>query len=224
MKAKNFSPAWAGAGIVSGFAASLCCVTPISALIVGVSGSAASFSWIEPARPYLIALSMGALLFAWYIKLKPGKQDTDCNCGISPKTSFFRSKVFLGIVTVFSVAVMMFPLYAGMFSEPAPAITAVSNERSKQVKFKIQGMTCEACEGHINGELSKLPGVASYRTSYANQSSLVTFYPSKVDVNTIEKAINKTGYKVERSNDTTASQKVPVQTSTAGEKCCYETK
>jgi copper chaperone CopZ len=85
-------------------------------------------------------------------------------------------------------------------------------------------MTCEACEGHINGELSKLAGVAAYKTSYTNQSSIVTFYPSKVDVNTIEKAINKTGYKVERSNYTTASQKVPVQASTAGEKCCYETK
>lgn len=200
VKVKNFSSTLAGAGIVSGFAASLCCLTPVSALIVGMTGTASVFSWIEPARPYLIALSIGALCLAWYIKLKPAKRDTECNCEISSMPSFFQSKIFLGVVTVFSVVVMTFPLYSGMFSEPDAGIPVASNERSQQVKFKIRGMTCEACEGHINSELSKLAGVAEFKTSYENQSSLVTFYPSKVDVITIEKAINKTGYKVEGSN------------------------
>ena len=57
-------------------------------------------------------------------------------------------------------------------------------------------MTCEGCEEHINNELSKLGGVCAYKTSYVNRNSLVSFDKSKVDLKTIEAAINKTGYKV----------------------------
>lgn len=78
------------AGILSAFAASLCCITPVIALLAGSSSIAANFLWIEPARPYLIGLSLAVLAFAWYMKLKPAKtNDIDCNCEIADKTSFF---------------------------------------------------------------------------------------------------------------------------------------
>ena len=76
------------------------------------------------------------------------------------------------------------------------AITLASVDNKQQVKFTIQGMTCEACEEHVNNELAKVNGVIDYKTSYATRSSLVSFANSKVDVKTIEAAINKTGYKV----------------------------
>lgn len=80
--------------------------------------------------------------------------------------------------------------------QEAASLAAVDNKQ--QVKFAIQGMTCAGCEEHVNTELSKVAGVLAYNTSYATRSSLVTFDKSKVDVNTIEAAINKTGYKVKR--------------------------
>ena len=40
-----------GAGLLTAFAASLCCITPVLALVAGTSGLASSFSWLEPARP-----------------------------------------------------------------------------------------------------------------------------------------------------------------------------
>ncbi|MFX6334792.1 cation transporter, partial [Acinetobacter baumannii] len=71
---------------------------------------------------------------------------------------------------------MTFPLYAKVFY-PKPkvqsAFAVVDNKQ--QVKFTIQGMTCEACEVHVNNELSKVNGVLAYKTSYATRSSLVTF-------------------------------------------------
>jgi copper chaperone CopZ len=188
-----------GAGILSAVAASLCCITPVVALLAGSSSIAANFAWIEPARPYLIGLSVAVLLFAWYVKLKPTKtNDMDCNCETREKPSFLQSKTFLGIVTVFSILMMTFPLYAKVFY-PKPEIKAASVavvDNKQQVKFTIHGMTCEGCEEHVNNELSKVSGVLAYKTSYASRSSLVTFDKSKVDVKTIEAAINKTGYKV----------------------------
>jgi len=193
------SGAYSGAGLFAAIAASLCCITPVIALLAGSSSIAANFSWIEPARPYLIGLSVAVLALAWYFKLRPAKStNPDCNCEPTKKQSFFQSKTFLGIVTVFSILMMTFPLYAKMFY-PEPKVRAASTtafDNNQQVKFTIQGMTCEGCEEHVNNELSKVNGVLAYKTSYANRSSLVTFDKSKVTVRTIESAINKTGYKV----------------------------
>lgn len=189
-----------GAGVLTAIAASLCCITPVIALLAGSSSIAANFSWIEPARPYLIGLSVAVLVFAWYLKLKPAKtNDMDCDCETTKKTSFLQSKTFLAIVTVFAILMMTFPLYAKVFY-PKPKIqsTLAVVENEQQAKFTIQGMTCEACEEHVNNELSKVNGVLAYKTSYATRSSLVTFDKLKVDEKTIEAAINKTGYKVKR--------------------------
>lgn len=193
------SGTFTGAGVLTAIAASLCCITPVIALLAGSSSIAANFSWIEPARPYLIGLSVAVLAFAWYLKLKPAKaNDIDCNCETTKKASFLQSKIFLAIVTVFAILMMTFPLYVKMFypkqKVQATALAVVDNKQ--QVKFTIQGMTCEACEEHVNNELSKVNGVFAYKTSYATRSSLVTFDKSKVDEKTIEAAINKTGYKV----------------------------
>ena len=188
-----------GAGILTAFAASLCCIAPVIAFLAGSSSIAANFSWIEPARPYLILLSITGLAFAWYVKLKPARMnDMDCNCETTKKASFVESKPSLSIITLFAILMMTFPLYASMFypnpKEQAATITAVNHKQ--QVKFNIQGMTCEGCEVHVNNELSKVAGVLDYKTSYATKSSLVTFDKTKVDVKTIEAGINKTGYTV----------------------------
>jgi len=37
-----------GVGIFTAVAASLCCITPVLALLAGTSGIASTFSWIEP--------------------------------------------------------------------------------------------------------------------------------------------------------------------------------
>jgi len=193
------SGTFTGAGIISAIAASLCCITPVIALFAGSSSIAANFSWIAPARPYLIGLSVVVLAFAWYLKLKPATAvELDCNCETTKKASFLQSKTFLTIVTVFASLMLTFPLYAKMFYPKSKAqVTAIAIVNNKQqVKFTIQGMTCDACEEHVNLELSKVAGVVEYKTSYATQSSLVTFDTSKVNEKTIAAAINNTGYKV----------------------------
>ena len=63
-----------GAGLLTTIAASLCCITPVLALIAGTSGLTSTFSWLEPFRPYFIGLTILVLGFAWYQKLKPKKQ------------------------------------------------------------------------------------------------------------------------------------------------------
>lgn len=190
---------YTGAGVLSAIAGSLCCITPVIALLAGSSSIAANFSWIEPARPYLIGLSIAVLALAWYVKLKPSKSNNmDCNCETTKKASFLQSKTFLSIVTLFAILMMAFPLYAKVFY-PKPKVRAATVavvDNKQQVNFTIQGMTCEGCEEHVNSELSKVNGVLAYKTSYASKNSVISFDKSKVHIKTIEAAINKTGYKV----------------------------
>ena len=220
------SGAFSGPGVLSAIAASLCCITPVIALLSGSSSIAANFSWIEPARPYLTGLSIAVLVFAWYLKLKQAKANNmDCNCETTKKASFLQSKTFLGTVTVFAILMMTFPLYAKVFF-PKPKIQATILsvvDNKQQVKFTIQGMTCKACEEHVNNELSKVNGVVAYKTSYATRSSLVTFDKSKVDEKTIEAAINKTGYKVksyEQINSSIISETGINKTCSDSSSCC----
>jgi len=86
------------AGLFSAIAASLCCITPVLALLSGTTGIASTFSWVEPYRPILIGITVMILGFAWYQKLKPRPKDIDCACD-DDKPKFIQSKKFLLFVT-----------------------------------------------------------------------------------------------------------------------------
>jgi copper chaperone CopZ len=196
------------AGLLSAMAASLCCITPVVALVAG-SSLAANFSWLEPVRPFLVGLSIGVLALAWYIQLKPHRKiNKDC-CETTKDSSFLQSKTFLGIVTLFAFLMMTFPLYANLYYPKAKTLvsTIIQTNKTQQVKYTIQGMTCAGCEVHVNKELLKENGVLAYTTSYTSRSSLVSFDYSKTSIKALEAAINRSGYKVKSYERFPASNK-----------------
>jgi copper chaperone CopZ len=190
-----------GAGLLTAITASLCCITPVLALIAGTSGIASTFSWIEPFRPYLIGLTILVLGFAWYQKLIPiiigTKKEIDCECETEEKPKFIQSKKFLGIVTVFVIVMLAFPYYSGIFYPNAEKqIIVVDKSEIKTTKIKISGMTCTSCEEHVNHAVNKLNGIVNSKTSYENGNAIIEFDKTKTNETEIEKAINSTGYKV----------------------------
>jgi mercuric ion transport protein len=185
-----------GAGLLTAITASLCCITPVLALIAGTSGIASTFSWIEPFRLYLIVMTILVLAFAWYQKLKPQKE-IDCECETTEKPKFIQSKKFLGIVTVFSIVMLAFPYYSKIFyPNTEKQIIVVDKSDLKKTEFKISGMTCASCEEHVNHEVNKLNGIVNSKASYENGNAIVEFDKSETNETEIEKAINSTGYKV----------------------------
>lgn len=187
-----------GTGIVAAIAASLCCITPVLALIAGASGAASTFSWLDPARPYLIGITILVLGFAWYQKLKPrSKEEIDCACEDDEKPSFWQSKKFLGIVTVFAGLMLAFPLYADVFyPKQDRQVIVVDRQNVQTATFSVSGMTCTGCEEHVSHEVNKLDGIVGVKASYENENAIIQFDSSKTSVGEIEKAINSTGYKV----------------------------
>lgn len=188
----------AGASILSAVAASLCCITPVLALISGASGVASTFSWLEPFRPYLLGITVLVLAFAWYQKLKPRTtEEIQCNCEEDNKKPFMQTKTFLGMVTVFAFIMMAFPYYGQIFYPKAEKqIVVVSSNNIQEVKFNVSGMTCASCEEHVKNEVNKLPGIVTVSANSKDGNAIVKFDNSKTTIPEIENRINKTGYSV----------------------------
>jgi copper chaperone CopZ len=187
-----------GAGVLSAIAASLCCITPVLALIAGTSGMASSFSWMEPFRPYLIGFTILVLGFVWYQKLKPGTaEEIQCACDEDENPPFIQTKKFLGIVTVFAFLMMAFPYYGHIFYPQAvKEVVVVSSDNIQEVKFDVSGMTCASCEEHVILAVNELPGILSVSADANAGIASIKFDNSKIDKLAIAKAIDVTGYHV----------------------------
>lgn len=184
--------------LVAAFIASLCCITPVLALISGATGIVAAFSWMEPFRPVLIGLTVLVLAFAWYQKLKSRTvTDITCDCE-TDKPSFWQSKSFLGIVTVLAILLMAFPSYSSIFFPKIEKkeVVYIDKPAVRTVKLHIEGMDCEACGSTINLALSKVPGVITFETTFKDATSTVAFNSEKARLDAIVSAVNATGYKV----------------------------
>lgn len=181
-----------GLGILTAVASSLCCITPVLAMLAGSSGMASSFSWIEPARPYLIASTFLVLGLAWWLKLRPVKTD-DCGCEVPQKSSFFQSKKFLLIVTILALVMTAFPYYSHIFYSSNQTIE-VADENLERTTIMIEGMTCDACQKHVDHAILELKGISSVETSYELGQTTVKFDKSQTTHKDIVAAINSTGY------------------------------
>ncbi|MDP2412728.1 mercuric transport protein MerTP [Daejeonella sp.] len=196
MKTENNSKALTGLGVFAALAASLCCITPVMALLAGASGAASAFSWLDPARPYLIGLAVVALSYAWYKSFSTGHNvecEPDGVCKIENK-SFLASRTFLTFITILAIGLMAFPYYSKIFyPQPEKQTVIVSSKKLQQVSYKVSGMTCASCEETIKHSVNLLPGVVETKADYDSGTASIKYDPSKIDKNAIIKAINATG-------------------------------
>jgi len=188
----------AGTSILAVIAASLCCITPVIALVAGISGIAASFSWLEPARPYLLLLSGLSLGLAWWVYFRNRRKQIACDCEEDEKKSFIQSGKFLAIVSILAIVLSLFPYYSSIFySNPEPVLTNNPDIRFETITFKVKGMTCTSCEEHIDHEVKSIAGVAKSNSDFENGNTRVQYNPAQTNADSIKAAINSTGYRVE---------------------------
>lgn len=184
---------WIG-GVIAAIAASLCCIAPLLAIFGGLSGAATSFNWIAPYRPYLIGITVLIFAFAWYQQLVvTPKKEQDC-CAPASRT-FWQSKKFLLIVTVFAAVLTAFPYYSTIFYKAPPKTTVVALQSNfKFIRLNIKGMGCADCIKHIDGSLMSLNGVSSSTTSFEKAQTIVRYDPSKTNADSINHKIKEIGY------------------------------
>ena len=190
-----------GAGLLAALAASLCCITPLLAVVGGLGGAASSFAWLEPYRLYLVALTVAVLGFAWYRQLRPVAAAADC-CAVPAQRSFMQSTGFLASVTVLAALLLAFPYYgAKLYPTTKPSAPVASTTDAAPIwqtrTYRIEGMTCEACAHHVEQAVQQVPGVESVAVSYDQATAQVRYNSAQAQAAQVESAINSTGYHVQ---------------------------
>ncbi len=199
---KSSEKKWVGAGLLAAITASLCCITPVLAVLGGLGGIASTFSWLDPLRPYLIGFTAIVLGYAFYNAYKPKKEgDLECACedDESPaKKNFLNSKAFLWVVTGVSILMFTFPSYSHIFfPDTNNNIVVVDESNVSEARLYIEGMTCTGCEESVDYALETEEGVISVTSSYETGIAEVKFDKSKVTPEKLSKTVEeKVGYKV----------------------------
>lgn len=179
-------------GVIAAIAASSCCIPAVIAAIAGAGGASSSLSWMEPYRPYLIGLAVLAIGYAWYSHLKP-KEDDDCGCAIE-KPKWYQTRTFLISMTIFATLSISFPYYSGIFFPDNAKVVVADEANIEKLEVKIEGMTCDACQNHVNHAVNDLEGIVSIETSYDKGNSVIEYDKTKTNQDEIKKAVESTGY------------------------------
>lgn len=188
--------------VATSFASSLCCILPLSAIILGL-GAFGAASFFNPLRPYLLAVAFASLAFSFY---RAYVRDSACAeveiCGARSVNKMNRIFFWAGalLVFVFSLA----PYYGGYLvaaaiqpSRPVgeTVVAAADTQANKAVVIAVEGMTCEGCAVQINETLKKFNGIVSAEASYQNKNVSVVYNPRQITLEQIKNAINDIGYK-----------------------------
>src|SRR6266436_4802411 len=151
-----------GGSVLSAIAASLCCIGPVVAVIVGASGFAAAGLFAQ-WRPLFLTITALMLAAAWYLTYRRPKAD-HCSTGGCPQNPVAKwNKIILWFATAFVLAIAAFPTFFGAAARlfvPAGA----SDSGPRQVKLSrlqvtIPSMDCGACAVVIQAKLNRQDGV-----------------------------------------------------------------
>ena len=181
--------------IATSLGASLCCITPVLAVLAGASSFATTFSWLDPFRPYFVTLTIIILIYIWWGKLKPQKE-IECACEDNEKVGFLKTKTFLSIITIFAVLSISFPYYGNFFIEEESKKEIVIVEKSDIVSYsiKIDNMTCPACEATVSNAIHTQEGIIKSDISYKTGVANIKFDKSKTSIENLRNSIDKTGF------------------------------
>lgn len=189
--------------IVTALLASLCCITPVLAILGGLSGIASAFSFLKPLRPYFIAFTIIILGYAFYNAYKPkNKDEVECACEdnkTKAKKDFLNSKAFLWLVSMIAVVLITFPYYSQTFFPQTQNTLVINSNHIVKAKLEIEGMSCTSCEQSVDYALKSEKGVLSAQSSYKTGIAYVEYNPLKVQPEQLKKTVeNKVGYKVNK--------------------------
>jgi mercuric ion transport protein len=196
---KNKSKIAMTGAILGAVTASLCCILPLVAAVIGFTGFAAS-QFFEHWRPYFLAVTLTLLAAGFYLAYRRPREA--CEFGsLCERTPIGRwNRAALWLVAVLVVVLAAFPYYSGWVAR-AVTKTNVSAEAPAQssqahVVLKIDGMYCSSCAVLLGKNLARIPGVRRAEVSFENKQATLDYDPLKVDFWRFAKSITDAGYKV----------------------------
>ena len=187
-----------GGSVLAAITASLCCIGPLVAVLLGASGFAAS-AVFEKWRPVFLGVTFALLALAWYLTYR--KPNAACEegsaCATKPVSKW--NKVVLWFATGVVLVTAAFPSLSSAILRGAQsnAPVAVDHENIAVLKAKIPSMDCAACALNIQSVLQKQSGVQQAQVSFDTKEAVVRYDATKLSPEKIIAAIDQTGFKAE---------------------------
>src|SRR5436309_8191070 len=190
MKERN---ALAGS-LIAGLLASICCIGPLVLGAVGL-GSLGFASALAPLRPWFLGLTAVLIASGFYLAYRAQSAET-CTPGEACATPVSRrgQRVVLWCVAFLAVALATYPSWGAHIGRPA-ATSSMVPAASGVVILDVQGMSCTACEGEIERELVKVPGVVSATASFEQKRAEVRVASVPAKANLLIAAVERAGYR-----------------------------
>lgn len=186
MKASKF-------GILSALLASVCCLGPVLLVLLGL-GSLGFGSLIGRYHGWFIGAAAVLLTYAWRSYLKESQRCRSEAC------EMVQRKTTRTVLIIASAAVAIF-MGLNLYTYASPSGKANVSEATSDlgkvssVVIPIEGMTCFTCELSVETSLKRLSGVHSVDARTRDKAAYVDYDASRVNLDEIIAAINKTGYK-----------------------------
>src|SRR6266568_780418 len=144
-KSKALQKATLGGSVLAAITASLCCIGPLIAVLLGASGFAAS-AVFEQWRPVFLVVTFALLAFAWYLTYRKPKADCEEGSACATKPVSKWNKVVLWVATGVVLLTAAFPsLSSAILRGTKSNAPAIADENSAVLKVKIPSMDCAAC-------------------------------------------------------------------------------
>lgn len=192
-----------GASVITAITASLCCICPLVAVLMGL-GAFGATALFEAMRPYFLGSTFLLLAFAFYFTYGSRQEESCANDGACRPGGIARfNKPLLWIATLVALLFAGFPYYSAAVSRVLIPQTTVSSDetpiaRQSQTvrvqRIQVSGMTCGGCAASIHQALIKLTGVVSAEVNLERKQALVRYESSKVTPQQLVDAISKAGY------------------------------
>jgi copper chaperone CopZ len=185
--------------VIAAVTASLCCILPLIAAVIGFTGFAAA-QFFEHWRPCFLAITFILLAAGFYLAYrKPGEAcEVGSLCERTPIRRWNRTALWLAAVLV--VVLAAFPYYSGgiarAVTKTGASAEALAQSSQARVVLIIDGMYCSSCAVLLGKHLTQIPGVRGAEVSFEKKQAIFDYDPHRVDVQRLAKSITDAGYKV----------------------------
>ena len=171
-------------GLVGGLIASLCCITPVVLIFLGLGSVSFAFSFIA-FKPYFLLASVLFLIITFFIYIKRKK----CSVRSALKSRFIWTALlayivlFIGSIYFLVPAVGSYVFEKKLFSEARggnPSCNLTLDISSKN----LDALTCESCDAALKYSLELNRGVVSTEVDLYNSN--VSIYYDKDQITSEE--------------------------------------
>lgn len=197
-KSKALQKATLGGSVLAAITASLCCIGPLVAVLLGASGFAAS-AVFEKWRPVFLGVTFSLLALAWYLTYRKPKAACAEGSACATKPVSKWNKMVLWFATGVVLLMAAFPSLSSAIlraTHTSPPV-AVADGNSAVLKMKIPSMDCAACAVSIQTKLRKQAGVVTAQVSYDTKEAVVQYDTTKLSPQDITATFDQTGFKAE---------------------------